>query len=113
VRPLNDVRLSEHFVLREFACPCCRVVMLQPELLSALQRLRNLWGEPVILTSGYRCRAHNAAVGGVEDSAHRKGRAADVAVAAVWQPKVIALAGQAGFAAILPYPRRHFIHLAV
>lgn len=113
MKALNDVRLSEHFVLREFACSCCGAVMIQPELLSALQRLRNLRGEPVILTSGYRCVAHNAAVGGVAGSDHCRGRAADVAVAAPYQPRLIALAEEVGFAVILPYPRRHFIHLAL
>lgn len=43
-----------------------------------LQPLRNAWGGPLIINSGYRCRDLNEAVGGVESSQHRKGQAADV-----------------------------------
>ncbi|QVL35757.1 YcbK family protein [Aminirod propionatiphilus] len=113
MKPLNDIPLSPSFRLAEFACPCCKTVKIQPELLQKLQQLRDGWGEPVIITSGYRCFDHNAEVGGIEGSDHTRGRAADIAVAAVWQPKVIALAQTVGFGKILPYPRRNFIHLAL
>ena len=44
-----------------------------------LQPLRNAWGKPMKINSGYRCPALNRAVGGVESSQHVKGEAADVA----------------------------------
>lgn len=43
-----------------------------------LQPLRDLAGVPLIVSSGYRCKAVNDAVGGVESSQHRKGEAADI-----------------------------------
>lgn len=43
-----------------------------------LQPLRNAWGKPLTVTSGYRCPALNKAVGGVENSAHTTGYAADI-----------------------------------
>lgn len=46
-----------------------------------LQPLRDEIGEPVIISSGYRSKALNEAVGGVESSQHRKGEAADIKVA--------------------------------
>lgn len=113
MKALNDIALSPNFRLAEFACPCCNVVRLQPELLEKLQQLRDRWGEAVIITSGYRCFDHNTEVGGVKGSDHIKGRAADIAVAAVWQPKIISLAQSVGFKKILPYPRRNFVHLAL
>ena len=46
---------------------------------NVLQPLRNAWGKPLKVNSGYRCKALNAAVGGVPTSQHVKGEAADIA----------------------------------
>lgn len=43
-----------------------------------LQPLRDAWGEPLAINSGYRCPEVNKAVGGVPTSGHTKGEAADV-----------------------------------
>lgn len=44
-----------------------------------LQPLRNAWGQPLTVNSGYRCPELNSAVGGVPSSQHTKGEAADIA----------------------------------
>lgn len=46
--------------------------------LNVLQPLRDAWGEPLHINSGYRCPKLNAAVGGVPTSQHTKGEAADI-----------------------------------
>lgn len=43
-----------------------------------LQPLRDAWGGPITITSGYRCAALNAVVGGSRTSAHVSGYAADL-----------------------------------
>ena len=43
-----------------------------------IQPLRDAWGEPLAINSGYRCPEVNRAVGGVPTSQHVKGEAADV-----------------------------------
>ena len=43
-----------------------------------LDPLREAWGAPIIITSGYRCEALNARVGGVKNSYHTRGMAADI-----------------------------------
>lgn len=43
-----------------------------------LDPLREAWGKPIIVTSGYRCPALNKAVGGVAASMHLTGNAADI-----------------------------------
>lgn len=43
-----------------------------------LQPLRDAWGEPIIVGSGYRCLRLNEAVGGVKNSDHIYGCAADI-----------------------------------
>lgn len=45
-----------------------------------LDPLRRCFGKPIIITSGYRCAKLNAAVGGVANSWHLKGNAADIHV---------------------------------
>jgi len=44
-----------------------------------LQPLRDAWGKPMKVNSGYRCPALNRAVGGTASSQHLKGEAADIA----------------------------------
>lgn len=50
------------------------------ELIRILDTLRDKCGFPLFITSGYRTKAHNAEVGGVEGSAHEAGVACDIAV---------------------------------
>ncbi len=72
--------LSAHFSKSELACRCCGELTLDPSLLDALEQLRALAGKPVQVHAGYRCREHNQEVGGVTDSEHTRGLAADVAI---------------------------------
>ena len=46
-----------------------------------LQPIRDAWGQPIVITSGYRCPALNKAVGGVKNSQHVLGQAADIKAA--------------------------------
>ena len=110
---LNDLPVAEHFRLREFECPCCHCVRLSPALLSALVELRRLWEKPVLITSGYRCAAHNIRVKGASRSLHMVGQAADIAVPLNEQGVVEVLARRSGFSQLIPYGRRNFMHLAV
>lgn len=43
-----------------------------------LDPLREAWGKPITVTSGYRSPALNKAVGGVSNSQHMSGQAADI-----------------------------------
>ena len=45
---------------------------------TVLQPLRDNWGKPLHINSGYRCPELNKAVGGSTTSAHRYGYAADI-----------------------------------
>ena len=47
---------------------------------NVLQPLRDAWGGPLFINSGYRCLELNKAVGGVPTSQHVLGCAADVGV---------------------------------
>lgn len=45
---------------------------------AVLDPLREKYGKPIYVTSGYRCATLNKRVGGVTGSQHRKGEAADI-----------------------------------
>ena len=47
-------------------------------VIEVLQPLRDEWGEPLEVNSGYRCPEVNEIVGGVPTSQHVKGEAADI-----------------------------------
>jgi uncharacterized protein YcbK (DUF882 family) len=53
---------------------------MKPEFMSKLQQLRNAYGKPMAITSGYRCPEHPIEVKKVTPGAHSSGLACDVAV---------------------------------
>jgi len=76
------MKLTKNFSLEEFECKCgCKmpefVKKNVTELAENLQVLRNLVGR-LDLTNAYRCKRHNADVGGSTNSQHLVGKAADV-----------------------------------
>lgn len=77
----QKLQLTEHFNISEFHCKganCgCKETLHDPALSAYLQQIREHFGKPLHITSGYRCQKHNGAVGGVYGSLHTKGQAAD------------------------------------
>jgi zinc D-Ala-D-Ala carboxypeptidase len=79
--------LTAHFALEELACTQHREFdnTPPPDVVETLRRtaermeaVRRLLGDrPIIVSSGYRCRALNRAVGGARASAHLTGHAVD------------------------------------
>lgn len=80
-----------HFTFQEFersdTAARRKIDNRMPELVEAhvvelvdilLDPLREAWGGPLVVTSGYRCPALNEAVGGSATSAHTAGWAADL-----------------------------------
>lgn len=53
----------------------CNLVELVDNILDPL---REAYGKPIIITSGFRCEALNKLVGGSKTSHHRTGQAADI-----------------------------------
>jgi uncharacterized protein YcbK (DUF882 family) len=74
---------SKYFSDAEISCHgdgCCDggAYKVNPILLEKLDQLREMIGGPVELSCAYRCPEHNADVGGVSNSQHVLGNAADV-----------------------------------
>ena len=83
---LNDVRLSSHFKLGEFLnlgkypdnIPTMQVIAnLTFGCLNLLEPARLIVG-PILINSGFRCERVNQKVGGVLNSQHKIGQAADI-----------------------------------
>ena len=74
-------KLSANFTVAEFACKDgSDPVFVDSSLAALLQKIRDHFGRPVVITSGYRTAAHNKSVGGAAYSQHLYGRAADIRV---------------------------------
>lgn len=54
-----------------------------------LDPLRRLYGKPIKINSGYRCEQLNKLVGGVANSWHLKGNAADLHIASAEEAKIL------------------------
>lgn len=66
--------------------------------LALLDPLREIWGSPIYVNSGYRSPALNKAVGGVANSQHMKGQAADITTGnTAGNRKLFALIRDGGF----------------
>lgn len=77
-------QLSPAFRVREFRCrDGTDTILIDEGLVVLLQCIREHFGKPVHITSGYRTAEHNAAVGGSKSSQHLLGRAADFYVEGV------------------------------
>lgn len=63
---------------REVVCKCKCGHTLTTSFFNTLNDFREEYGKPMIIRSGARCEKHNAKVGGLFNSAHIEGRAADI-----------------------------------
>lgn len=72
--------MSKYFSVKELSCPCCGKANMDMHFVEALDRLREAYGKPLSLSSGYRCAEHNRAVGGAAQSQHLQGNAVDIPV---------------------------------
>jgi len=71
-------RKWQNFEYSEFSCPCCGKNETSEKLISLLDFIRNLIRTPMLVTSGYRCVERNKEAGGMPESAHLRGEAADI-----------------------------------
>lgn len=94
-----------HFDKTEFKCQCggkyCNgyPADISPKLIDILEKLRAYFGKPITITSGLRCKKHNAEVSGSSStSKHMEGKAADIYIPGVDKAKIKAKAYELGAA---------------
>lgn len=113
----KNTKLSEYFGSTEMDCHgsgCCSQTIINETLVTYLTKIREHFGKPITITSGYRCVTHNKNVGGATGSRHGKGDAADIVVSGV-SPRVVAqYAESIGILGIGLYETSadgHFVHI--
>lgn len=96
------MNLSEHFTLEELTASQTATrkgIVNQPgtvelnnlkRLALTLEEVRTLLGHPIKISSGYRCKDLNKAIGSSDTSAHVKGLAADFTCPDFGDPKAVA-----------------------
>lgn len=84
----------KYFSLNEFDCPTSEgsASNMDSTFLSMVDNAREYAGIPFRITSGFRTKAHNAYVGGVENSSHLYGYAADIACSSSQERELIVAA---------------------
>ena len=97
----------------EFRCRHTGEARMVPEFMARLQRLRDAYGKPMQITSGFRHRTHPIEARKATPGAHSLGRACDVAVTGADAIRLIVLAAELGFTGIGVQQKGEgrFIHL--
>lgn len=83
---------------------------------TVLDPLRKFMNTPILVTSGYRCKELNAKVGGVQNSQHMKGEAADITINGAKCTDLLQMAGfiecYCDYDQLIVYRPQKFIHVS-
>lgn len=112
----GGMKLSTHFKVKEFACKDgSDAVLVAPRLVMVLQSIRSHFGAAVTINSGYRTPQYNTKVGGVAQSQHCYGTAADISVRGQTPAQVAAYARQLmpDWGGVGVYAKKGFTHIDV
>ena len=103
----------KYFKKPEFACKCGKYcngypVEIDMNMVKIADEIRNRIGKPIQINSGIRCKTHNANVGGVSNSQHLYGNAADLGCPSGCTPEQMAsiaeeIMGDTGGIGIYPW----------
>lgn len=110
-------QLSTNFKSTEFDCHgngCCTQTQIDDKLIEYVQKIRDHFGKPVTVSSGYRCAIHNKNIGGATGSRHSKGQAADIYISGVAPAEIAKYAESIGILGIGLYETNkdgHFVHV--
>ena len=113
----TSTKLSANFNSTEFDCHgsgCCSSTLVDDQLVTYLQKIREHFGKPVNISSGYRCATHNKNVGGATNSRHAKGQAADIYINGIAPAEIAKYAESIGILGIGLYETNsdgHFVHI--
>lgn len=108
----KNKKLSAHFVVEEFASrDGADEVKIDTKLVDYLEKIRTHFNKPTTINSGYRTPEHNAKVGGVKDSYHVKGMAADICVQGAKSKDVALYAESLKIGGIGWYEKQNFVHI--
>lgn len=118
------MKIGAYFDDYEFACSCGRHAIddnrhnvldhiIDKRLVDVLDAIRERLGVPLYINSGYRCPEHNAEVGGVSNSQHVLGTAADITYDGIDVDYLAQVAEECGADGIGCYYYQNFVHVDV
>jgi hypothetical protein len=96
VKPVDFWTGIKYFDRSEFKCKCggryCKGFPAEPDkkLITVADRVRGHFGTAALVSSGVRCKTHNANVGGVANSRHLTGKAMDFCISGKSAAQVLA-----------------------
>lgn len=90
---------NAYFTVEELQCKCgCKRCDMNPDFMQRLIAFRIAYGQPMVITSGFRCNNYNTKIKGTKHSQHLVGNAVDVSMAdPLERYKIVALATLKGF----------------
>ena len=105
----------KYFTEEEMACSHCGESMMDEDFMGMLDQLREIYGKPLKITSGYRCPEHNIEKVKKKAGAHTTGAAADLGLHGDAAYQIVKLAQEIGFTGIGIAQKGHigtrFIHV--
>jgi len=87
-----------YFSVKELSCPHCNKYYFNESTLNRLNALREQYGKPIIINSGYRCEEYNSLKGYTQT--HATGQAVDVNVNRKDAYRLLKLALNLGFTGV-------------
>lgn len=105
----GEIQIAPNFKIKEFAChDGTDKILIDYELLSLLQLIRDITNNSINVNSGYRTQSYNKSVGGATNSYHLYGRAFDIS-SSVGKDCLANIANSIGIKGIIHY--NDFIHI--
>lgn len=108
--------VAKYFKKSELTCNCCDQLPdqgISPKLLELLDEIRESAGVPINVNCAYRCPSHNAEVGGVPNSQHVDGTAADLDATGIGVEELAQIAEACGADGVGRYFDDGFVHVDV
>lgn len=111
----GDKKLGKYFTVREFACrDKSDVILVNPSLITLLEKIRDHFNRPIIIKSGYRTPEYNKSlehIGAAANSQHMYGNAADIRIEGVPNSEIYAWLDTFHQGGLGKYPS--FVHVDV
>lgn len=102
-----------NFSAKEFDCTHCGKNEMRADFMERLQALRNAYGKPMRITSGFRCAEHPIEAKKAKPGSHASGCACDIGIDGPDAHQLLSIALQLGFTGIGVQQKGsgRFIHL--
>ena len=102
-----------NFSAKEFDCSHCGKNEMRADFMERLQALRNAYGKPMRITSGFRCAEHPIEAKKAKPGSHASGCACDIGIDGPDAHQLLSIALQLGFTGIGVQQKGsgRFIHL--